>query len=66
MGRIKTAQVKRVTHKLMELYGSEFSGNFENNKGIVKEHISTNSKKLKNVIAGYITRLGRKREKPQK
>lgn len=57
MGRIKTAQIKRVTRELMELHGSEFTDNFEKNQEIVGKLISTPSKKLRNKIVGYVTKL---------
>ncbi len=57
MGRIKTTQIKRVTLKLLEDNKENFSNNFEKNKQVVEELTITYSKKLRNVIAGYITRL---------
>lgn len=60
MGRIKTAQIKRVTHELMELHGNEFTESFEVNQEIVGKLISTSSKRLRNKIAGYVTKLVRK------
>ena len=66
MGRVKTLQVKRVTHELMDLYGTEFTDSYEKNKIIVNKFISTPSKKLRNVIAGYVTRLAKKSNEPKK
>lgn len=60
MGRIKTGLIKRVTHKLMEEHGDKFTDDFEKNKEILNNLISTPSKKLRNVIAGYVTRLIKK------
>lgn len=57
MGRIKTKQVKAITHDLQEKYGSEFKDNFEENKALVSSKLSGPSKKLRNIIAGYVTRL---------
>ena len=62
MGRIKTVLVKRVTHELMELHGDKFTDDFEKNKEIVDKLIEAPSKKLRNVIAGYVTKLVKKRE----
>ena len=61
MGRIKTALVKRITEELIEKYASEFTESFDENKPKVTQHISASSKKLRNIITGYITRLHRKR-----
>ena len=66
MGRIKTLPIKRMTHKLMELHGNEFTDTYEKNKEIVNKLVSTPSKKLRNAIAGYITRLVKKSKEPKK
>ena len=57
MGRIKTLQIKRATNKLMELHRDKFTDSFEKNREILDKLIIAESKKLKNIIAGYITRL---------
>ena len=66
MGRIKTVQIKRITHKLMELHGDKFTDKYEENKLIVNGLISTQSNKLRNVIAGYVTRLAKQKGEPKK
>lgn len=60
MGRIKTTQVKRAGRKLMNLYGQRFTAKFEDNKKLVSEMADIPSKKLRNIIAGYATRLAKK------
>jgi small subunit ribosomal protein S17e len=57
MGRIKTQRIKAKTHELMELYGDRFTTDYNKNKEIVDELAKTRSKKMRNVIAGYATRL---------
>lgn len=57
MGRIKTQQIKSVTQDLFERYGEEFTTDFEENKKIVDKRLDTPSKKLRNIVAGYATRL---------
>ena len=54
MGRIKSKLVKRTANTLLK-QGSLFNENFENNKKLLKG--LTPSKKVKNQIAGYITRV---------
>jgi len=56
MGRIKSILIKRTAEKLMQ--EQEFSDNFEENKKILGE--SMPSKRIRNIIAGYITRLKKK------
>ncbi len=60
MGRIKTRKIKAVTMDLMEEYGESFGADFEENKKKVSELTGVESKKMRNVIAGYITRLNKK------
>lgn len=60
MGRIKTTLVKRVVRKLLAGHGKEFKKDFEQNKKIVEKFADIPSKKLRNNIAGYMTRLKKK------
>ena len=60
MGRIKTTLIKRTAHKLFREDPSKFKKNFEENKVIVAESVETESKKFKNILAGYLTRLAQK------
>ncbi|MFH1848891.1 MAG: 30S ribosomal protein S17e [archaeon] len=57
MGRIKTLLVKRITRELVNRHSEKFSTEFEGNKRILMQYIPGTSKKLKNTIAGYVTRL---------
>ncbi|TKJ17834.1 30S ribosomal protein S17e [Candidatus Woesearchaeota archaeon B3_Woes] len=62
MGRIKTQQIKRVTKQLMKEHGNEFKKDFSENKKLVRDFVDVKSKKLRNTIAGYVTRLTKTRE----
>ena len=62
MGRIKTQLIKRVTQQLFKENKDKFSENFDENKKVVSEVASMHGKKLRNVIAGYVTRLMRAKE----
>ena len=55
MGRIKSTLVKRTARKLVQ--EEEFSEDFNENKKILG--ITMPSKRLRNIIAGYISRLKR-------
>jgi len=44
----------------MELHRDKFTDSFEKNREIVDKLVIAESKKLKNIIAGYITRLKKK------
>ena len=60
MGRIKTTLIKRTAHKIFYEDPSKFKKNFDENKKIVEDSIITESKKFRNIIAGYVTRLAKK------
>ena len=47
---------------LREKYGDNFTKNFEENKAIVRNYVDVSSKKLRNTIAGYVTRLVKTKE----
>ena len=58
MGRIKTTLVKRTSRKLFEQHPDKFKPDFNENKAILAQFIKVEErKKLRNIIAGYITRL---------
>lgn len=57
MGRIKTQLIKRVTLDLFSKHSKDFKKTFKENKKIVEKFADVPSKKLRNIIAGYITRL---------
>lgn len=61
MGRIKTSFVKAVARELFEKHADKFTTDFSKNKEVVKQLVDIKSKRLRNVIAGYITTL-KKRE----
>lgn len=62
MGRIKTTFIKRKTKELLNLHSAKFTTDFEQNKKITSEYTKGGSKKLRNVIAGYLTRLKKQEE----
>lgn len=57
MGKVRIAIIKRTARKLLTSYPDYFTDDFEHNKKVVRALLSVNSKKMKNQIAGYITRL---------
>ncbi len=65
MGKVRTSLVKRTARKLLALYPDRFTRDFEHNKRMVAELLDVQSKKLRNQIAGYITRLVRIRERAE-
>ncbi|RLE56975.1 MAG: 30S ribosomal protein S17e [Candidatus Methanomethylicota archaeon] len=57
MGKVRPGIVKRVARELLERFPDSFSEDFEANKKLVAELTDIPSKRLRNRIAGYITRL---------
>ena len=60
MGRIKTKLAKRLTLELLDRYKKDFKPDFEPNKALVSSHADIRSKKMRNIIAGYVTRKVKK------
>lgn len=60
MGRIKTTLIKRAGKRLMDENPDKFSKDFDNNKKKVAEFANIPSKKIRNIVAGYLVRLTKK------
>jgi len=60
MGRIKTTFIKRIAQDLFAEHGDKLTTDFEKNKEIIKELIEFDSKRMRNVVVGYITRMKRR------
>ena len=57
---VKTTLVKRTAAKLFKLHKEEFKTDFDHNKSKIEELAELHSTKLRNGIAGLITKLVRK------
>ena len=57
MGRIKTSKNKASAKEIYSKYNPIFGTDFEENKQKLKKVAEIPSKKVRNVIAGYITKL---------
>lgn len=57
MGRIKNRLIKRSALELVSSNKEKFSKDFNENKKTVNELADIQSKKIRNVLAGYITKL---------
>jgi small subunit ribosomal protein S17e len=62
MGRIKTTLIKRMTNDLISEHRDELTTDFEKNKTLVAELTDVSSKKMRNMIAGYVTRIMKQKE----
>ncbi len=62
MGRIRTQFIKRLGKELMQKHNAQLKETFEENKPIVKQLLTEPSKKIRNVVAGYVTKLKKQSE----
>jgi len=57
IGRIKTVLIKRISKELVKEHGEEFTVDFDKNKVVLKKYTNIASSKMRNTIAGYVSRL---------
>lgn len=57
MGNVRPEKVKRIAHELVRRHPEKFTSDFEENKKAVSLFANIPSTKLRNRIAGYITRV---------
>jgi small subunit ribosomal protein S17e len=62
MGNIRPTYIKRVAIELVQQYPRVFSADFENNKVLVDKLTNVESIKMRNRIAGYVTRYWQNQE----
>jgi len=56
MGRIKTTPVKNLAKEIISEHRDKLTTDFEKNKKIVSALRDIESKKIRNIVAGYITK----------
>ena len=57
MGKVRPEKVKKIAKELLKRYPDKFTLDFESNKKALATLLETSSTKLRNRIAGYVTRL---------
>jgi len=57
LGNVRSEKVKRIARELFRRNPNTFTADFEENKKLIEPLVSIPSKKLRNTIAGYVTRL---------
>lgn len=60
---VHIVKAKKLAKKLLEMYPERFTSDFTTNKKALVELTTVSSKKMQNVIAGYISRLIKKQTK---
>ncbi len=56
LGKVKTEQIKHLGKELMTRFPSKFNTNFDDNKRTVDELTKGTTTRVRNKVAGYITR----------
>jgi len=56
MGRIKTKPIKSAGDELYVKYGEHFTKEFDQNKAVLTQYAEVRSKKIRNILAGYLTK----------
>jgi small subunit ribosomal protein S17e len=57
LGKVRPEHVKKTARELIGLYPDKFGTDFQANKQVLDSLAEVSSSKLRNRIAGYITRL---------
>jgi small subunit ribosomal protein S17e len=57
LGKVRTETVKRAARELIERFPEKFTSEYEANKASINQVLKAPSKRLRNRIAGYVTRL---------
>jgi len=57
LGSVRSEKVKRVARELFKRRPEKFTADFGKNKELVDSMVNISSKKLRNMIVGYVTRL---------
>lgn len=65
VGNVKPSFIKNIALELIEKYPEEFSIDFDRNKTLVNQLTSIESKIMRNRIAGYISRVKERRNRPE-
>jgi small subunit ribosomal protein S17e len=56
MGSIKNTAIKRLAGELIRQHADKFSEEFEHNKTALASTVRIESKKVRNILAGYISK----------
>ncbi len=57
MGRVKTSVIKNVATKAYEQCKDQYTDDYAKNKVIVDRILKVQSKRLRNIVVGYVTVL---------
>lgn len=63
MGRVKNVAIKTLGDDLIEAHGARFTTDFDSNKKVLEEVKKIESKRIRNILAGYISKKMQKIQK---
>lgn len=63
LGKVRVDIVKKTAKELLELYPDKFTTDFEENKQLVDQLVNTQTKWVRNRLAGYLTNIRHIEEK---
>lgn len=59
MGKVKPDYIKKLARKLIVQFPERFNSDFENNKRMMDALTDVSSTRVRNKVAGYVTRLAK-------
>lgn len=62
MGRIKTQHIKSAGNDIWDKFGKKFGTDFDKNKEAVAQVAVIHSKKIRNILAGYLTKKAKNKD----
>jgi len=62
VGQVKNLFIKNLARELVEKYPDKFSEDFQKNKEELEKLIRLESKKIRNLLAGYIVHILRRKK----
>ena len=57
VGKVRIAAVKKVARELVERYPDKLTTDYEANKKVLADLVDAKTKRLRNRVVGYVTRL---------
>jgi small subunit ribosomal protein S17e len=57
VGKVRIAAVKKVAREVIAMYPDRFTTNYESNKVAMADVVDAKTKRLRNRVVGYVTRL---------
>ncbi len=62
MGKVRSTLIKRTAREMVEKFPERFKRDFSHNKKVLEQLLVFPSKRMLNMVAGYVTRVVRGEE----